>query len=155
MSHDYLLTARCFYEEMWSQPNLDTADEIIHPDYAPTWVHIPHKGPEQLKHEIHYFRTMFPDLKYEVVDAIAEGNKVWVRYQGTGTHEGAGWGFEPTHKVAAFEGVGIFTFHENGQIIDRWASYSFYDIFTSLGLAPPWWELSQYLKPYEPSRSDS
>jgi hypothetical protein len=146
MPSPHLLTARRFYEEMWSEPNFAAADEIIHPDYAPVWVHIPKKGPEQLKHEIRYFRTMFPDLKYEVTDIIGEGDKVWARYRGTGTHEGAGWGFEATHKAAEFEGVGIFTFTANGQIIDRWASYSFYDIFTSLGLAPPWWELSRHLK---------
>lgn len=145
MPSPYLITARRFYEDMWSKPDLAAADEIIHPTYAPSWVHLPQKGPAQLKHEIRYFRTMFPDLIYEVVDLLGDDTKVWVRYRGTGTHEGAGWGFAPTHKKAEFEGVSIFTFHANGQISDHWAAYSFYDIFTSLGLAPPWWELSKVL----------
>ena len=37
-----------------------------------------------------------------------------------------------------------------GRIVDRWSVYSFYDIFSELGLAPPWWELSKHLVNYKP-----
>jgi len=144
-SPNNLETVRLWYEQMWSQPDFDLADRIVHPDYDPDWVQIPKKGPEQIKHEMRYFRGMFPDLAYKLVDAIAEGDRVWARYEGAGTHEGPGWGFEPTHRRATFEGVGIFYFDDQGRIVDRWGMFSFYDIFTSLGLAPPWWELSKHL----------
>ena len=143
-------TAIQWFETMWSLPDFDLADRIIHPEYAPDWVHIPKKGPDQVKHEIRYFRGMFPDLRYEVLDTAVEGSKVWARYRGKGTHLGAGWGFEPTGRIAAFEGVDVFTFDASGLVVDRWAAYSFYDIFTELGLAPPWWELKKYLKGYPP-----
>ena len=142
-----LLTVRRWYEEMWSLPDPDIADEIVHTDYAPHWVHIPAKGSEQLKIEIRYFREMFPDLKYTVMDSAADGEKVWAWYRGTGTHLGPGWGFEATGKTVEFDGMAIFYFDDAGLIVDRWAVYSFYDIFTNLGLAPPWWELSKYLAP--------
>jgi hypothetical protein len=145
--------AKRWYEEMWSGPDFGLADELVHPDYDPDWVHIPKKGGEQVKHEMRYFRGMFPDLRYEVVDCIGEGGRVWVRYRGTGTQAGSGWGFEATGRRAEFEGVGIFYFDDQGLIIDRWGMFSFYDIFSSLGLAPPWWELSRHLD-YTPQEDE-
>jgi predicted ester cyclase len=108
-------------------------------------VQIPKKGPEQVKHEVRYFRSVFPDLQYTIVDSAAFPGKVWIRYKGVGTQKGAAWGFEPTHKQAEFEGVTIFTIDRNGQISDRWSAFCMYDIFVELGLAPPFWELNQLI----------
>lgn len=140
-----VVTATRWYEEMWSKPDLDLADEIVDPDYAPDWIHIEARGPAQVKHEMRYFRSVFPDLKYEVVDSAGQGSKVWVRYQATGTQNGEAWGFEASGKRATFEGVTIFTFGANGKIIDRWGAFCFYDLLSDLGLVPPLWELSQHL----------
>jgi hypothetical protein len=137
------LTKRWF--ELWSTRNLEIADEIIDPDYAPEWIRIPKKGPEQVKHEVRYFRGMFPDLCYEIIDITTQANKVWVRYQATGTHQGAAWGFEATGKQVTCEGVTIFTIGSTGKISDLWGMFCFYDIFTELGLVPPWWELGKHL----------
>lgn len=147
-------TVRLWYERMWSLPDLELADRIVHPEYAPHWIHIPKKGPEQVKHEIRYFRGMFPDLQYRVLDMAADGARVWVWYRGTGTHLGAGWGFEATGRRAEFDGMGIFYFDDAGMIVDRAAVYSFYDIFTELGLAPPWWELKNHLKDWPKGAGD-
>ena len=85
--------ARRWFQELWSKPDLDLADEIVAPDYAPDWIQIDSKGPAQVKHEIRYFRSVFPDLRYKIVDIIAREDRVWVRYKGSGTHEGTAWGF--------------------------------------------------------------
>jgi len=142
--HTQNIVAHLWFEVMWTKPDLDLADELIDPAYAPAFVQIPKKGPEQIKHEIRYFRTMFPDLKYTVVDSTQVEDRVWVRYRGTGTHLGKAWGFDPTGKIATFEGATILYLGPNGKVIDRWAAYSFLDIFNQLDLVPPFWELSQY-----------
>lgn len=146
MSVEKSLTAvhRWFFD-LWSQGNLAVADEIIALDYAPDWVQIPKKGPEQVKHEVRYFRSVFPDLQYTIVDSAAFPEKVWVRYRGIGTQKGAAWGFPPTNKQVEFEGATILTIDQNGQISDRWGAFCMYDIFTDLGLTPLFWELSQLL----------
>ena len=140
-----LITTQKWFEEMWSKPDFDLADEIVDPNYAPDWIHIASKGPAQVKHEIRYFRTVFPDLKYEVVDCLQHDDQVWARYSAQGTQLGKAWGFEASGKRAIFEGVTILTFGSDGKIIDRWGAFCFYDLFTELGLVPPFWELSQYL----------
>ena len=66
---------RCWYEEMRSKPDLEMADEFVDKDYDPDWVHIEAVGPAQIKHEIKYFRSIFPNLKYEIVDIIGEDDK--------------------------------------------------------------------------------
>lgn len=137
--------ARRWFIDLWSQGNLDVADEIIAPDYAPAWIQIPKKGPEQVKHEVRYFRSIFPDLQYTIIDSAAFPDKIWIRYKGVGTQKGAAWGFAPTNKLAEFEGVTIFTIDQAGQISDRWGAFCMYNIFADLGLIPPFWELSQLI----------
>lgn len=137
--------AHLWYEVMWSKPDPELADELVGPDYAPEWIHIDKKGPAQVKHEIKYFRSVFPDLKYEIVETAGLHDRVWIRYKAKGTQLGPAWGFPPTGKVVEFDGATIL-YIEQGKVIDRWGAFSFYDILTDLELVPPLWELRDYLK---------
>ena len=136
--------ARRWFEDLWSHGQLDVADEIVDPEYAPEWVQIDATGPGQIKHEVRYFRSVFPDLVYKIVDTVGLEDRVWVRYRGSGTQEGAAWGFEPTNKHVTFEGATILTISGEGKITDRWGAFCLYDILADLDLVPPFWELSQH-----------
>jgi len=138
--------AHLWYEVMWSKPEPDLADELVAPDYAPEWVHIDKTGPEQIKHEIRYFRSVFPDLKYEIVETATLPDRVWIRYKAKGTQLGSAWGFPPSGKAVEFDGATIL-YIRNGKVIDRWSAFSFYDILTDLGLVPPLWELRDHIQP--------
>jgi len=137
---------RRWYQELWSKPDLDVADEIISADYQPDWVQIDKKGPEQIKHEVRYFRSVFPDLVYQVVDMVSAEDRVWVRYRATGTQTGPAWGFPATHRQVSFEGATIFYLDSEGKIADRWGAFCFYDLLADLELVPPFWELKDSLK---------
>jgi predicted ester cyclase len=136
---------RRWYEEMWSKPDLDIADEIVDKEYDPDWVHIDAVGPAQIKHEIRYFRSVFPDLKYDIIEISGEEDKVWIRYKAKGTQKGNAWGFEASGKEVEFEGATILYINSQGKVIDRWGAFCFYDILTELGLVPSLWELSKHL----------
>jgi predicted ester cyclase len=138
--------AHLWYEVMWSEPNPDLADQLVAPEYAPAWVHIDKKGPEQIKHEIKYFRSVFPDLRYEIVETASLPDRVWIRYRAKGTQLGSAWSFPPSGKSVEFDGATIL-YIRNGQVIDRWSAFSFYDILTDLGLVPPLWELRNHIGP--------
>jgi len=138
--------ARRWYEEMWSEPDLDVADEIVDKNYDPEWVHIDAVGSAQIKHEIRYFRSIFPDLKYEILDLIGDDEKVWIRFKGRGKQMGNAWGFEATGREVEFEGVTILYINSNGMVSDRWGAFCFYDILTDLGLVPHLWNLSERLE---------
>ncbi len=132
--------------EMWSKPELNLADELVDMDYNPDWVHIDAVGPAQIKHEIKYFRSIFPNLEYEIVEINGQDDKVWIRYKGKGTQVGNAWGFEPTGKEVEFEGATILYINSEGKVTDRWGAFCFYDILTDLDLVPPIWDLSKKLK---------
>ena len=138
--------AHLWYEVMWSKPDPELAEELVDPDYAPEWIHIDKKGPAQVKHEIQYFRSVFPDLMYEIVEMAALHDRVWIRYKAMGTQLGPAWGFPPTGNVVEFDGATILYIKE-GKVIDRWGAFSFYDLLTDLGLVPPLWELKDQLPP--------
>ena len=137
--------AYLWYEVMWSKPDPVIADEIVDPNYAPEWIHIDKKGPEQVKHEIKYFRSVFPDLKYEIVETAALVDRVWIRYKARGTQQGSAWGFPPTGKIVEFSGATIL-YIKDGKVMDRWGAFSFYDILTDLELVPPLWELKDHIQ---------
>jgi hypothetical protein len=143
-SEDHERIAYLWYEVMWSEPNPSIADEIVDANYAPEWIHIDKRGPEQIKHEIKYFRSVFPDLKYEIVETAALADRIWIRYKAKGTQLGSAWGFAPTGKTVEFDGATIL-YIQNGKVVNRWGAFSFYDILTDLGLVPPLWELKNHL----------
>jgi hypothetical protein len=146
MSFDnYRRLAERWFLEMWSKPAPDVADQIISIDYAPAWVQIEAKGPAQVKHEIRYFRAVFPDLKYEIKDLAIQEDRVWVRYLGRGTQLGRAWGFEASGRTVEFEGATILFINSEGLVHDRWSAFSFYDILSDLKLVPPLWELREKL----------
>lgn len=140
--------AKRWYGELWSEGLLEVADEIVASDYNPEWIHIDKSGPEQVKYEVSYFRSAFPDLVYRILDRSIGTERVWIRYKGQGTHLGSAWGFEPTGKKATIEGVSILYFDSTGKIRDQWGAFCFYDIFEELGLVPPFGELSSFTQNY-------
>ena len=137
--------AHLWYEVMWSKPDPDLADELVDLNYAPAWIHIDKKGPDQIKHEIKYFRSVFPDLKYEIVETAVLPDRVWIRYHANGIQQGTAWGLPPTGKAVEFEGATIL-YLKDGKVIDRWGAFSFYDILSDLGLVPPLWELKDHIQ---------
>ncbi|HEC37481.1 MAG TPA: hypothetical protein ENI29_04540 [bacterium] len=112
-------------------------------------MHIDKTGPDQVKHEINYFRTLFPDLKYKIIEMISDEKKVWIRYKACGTHLGKGWGFEASNKFVEFEGATILYISSEGKVKDQWGAFCFYDIFADLGAVPSFGELNKYLRDFK------
>ena len=138
-------TTEKWFSELWSKGNLSVADKIIDESYNPEWIQIDKTGPEQVKHEVKYFRSIFPDLKYEIEDLVISEIKVWAKYRAQGTQTGTAWGFEPSNNAVSFDGAVILTFNKEGRIVDRWGAFCFYDILVDLGLTPSLWEMSEVL----------
>jgi len=69
------------WEEVWQQGDLERIEELFAPDFVR---HDPGReihGPEENRQFIKGFRAAFPDLHFTVLDQIAEGYKVAVRYR--------------------------------------------------------------------------
>jgi len=75
----------------------------------------------------------FPDFHVAIEDIIAEGDKVCVRLQETGTHRGEYLGLAPTGNKLSYTVVAIWRIVE-GKIAEAWIVYDQMDFLKQLGV---------------------
>ena len=81
------------------------------------------------------FYTAFPDWREEIVEMVAEGNKVAGRFRCSGTHRGEFLSEAPTGKRMEVEEV-FFLRVEDGKFVDFWALEDSMGRMRQLGLLP-------------------
>jgi predicted ester cyclase len=79
------------------------------------------------------FRTAFPDWHEEIVDLVAERDKVVGRFRCSGTHQGEFLGAAPTGKRMEVEEV-FFLRTEGGRFVDFWGLEDSLSRMRQLGL---------------------
>ena len=111
-------------EEVLNGGQLEVIDEL----YAPELAGAPRRW-------ITPFRISFPDVHMEVVDLIAEGDKVVGRFTCSATHLGAWLGHAPTgRRFERIDEVSIFRLRD-GRIIQAWSLEDSLGRLQQLGLA--------------------
>jgi len=131
-------TARRWTEELWGQGKLEVADEIIASDYVrhDPGDPFPARGPQDVKRIVSMLRTMLPDLRLELEDMIADGDKVVSRYTAVATDTRGYMGMPPTDKTIRTNAIQIFRFAE-GKIVESWAVRDDLGTLRQLGHLPP------------------
>jgi predicted ester cyclase len=76
-------------------------------------------------------RPAFPDLRVEIHDQIAEGDKVTTRKTLRGTHRGDLFGIPPTGRSVAIEVVDIVRL-EAGRYVEHWGVNTFPSVLADL-----------------------
>lgn len=119
-----------------SQGDESVAEAIIHPDF------FDHTNPLGMQHGldghkaiVRLFRTVFPDLTWDIDDLIAEGDKVVARTTMRGTHRGDFFGLPPTGKRVEMPGVHIIRIADD-RIIEHWGSNDDLSLMRQLGAIP-------------------
>ena len=113
------------FVEVMNAGDLDLLAEVCEPGLA-----------RRLRDWIAPFLRSFPDMRMEVVELIAEGERVVGRFRCSATHRGRWRGHEPTGR--RFEGideVGFYTVRD-GRIVESWAIEDTLDRLRQLGLPP-------------------
>ena len=82
------------------------------------------------------FNNAFPDLHHEIVDMVAEGDKVAIRLNVTGTHKGEFQGIPPTGKKLYLYEMGFITIID-GKITEGWISADTMGLLQQLRALPP------------------
>ena len=123
--------------EIWSTGELDRLDDLVADDVVHHDPYDPHAadGLEGLKKTIELNRTAFPDMRIEIEDQVAEGDKVVTRWVATMTHEGNLGGAEPTGKRVTLAGTTIERF-ENGKVVESWRSMDTLGLLRQIGALP-------------------
>lgn len=100
------VVVRRLFDEVYNAQNFDVLDELVAEDV------VNHSATEEHKHGIEGFRhvmewgaALMPGGRYEILDMIADGDKVACRVQVSGTQEGEVFGIPPTGKSFTAEHV--------------------------------------------------
>jgi steroid delta-isomerase-like uncharacterized protein len=70
------------------------------------------------------FHLAIPDVKSEIIDMVAEGDRLVLRFNFTGTHEGDFLGFPASGAKLKFEGM-IMRRFENEKVAEDWDYFDF------------------------------
>lgn len=112
-----------FYDEVFNTGKVELLDKYVTADAVEHELFPGQKEPvmviEQIKLFMTHLRTAFPDLKVEVKDLIAEGDKVTARIVLTGTHKGEFNGIPATGQKVSFDAIDIIKF-SNGKCVEHW-----------------------------------
>ena len=114
-----------------NKKDLSILDELISPDFVDPSFQL--RGPESYKQFETLFFNGFPDWHETIEDIIAEGDKVWVRFTGTGTHSGEWRGLAPTGKNITFHGVQIWRIVD-GKVVEKHSIIDLLDALKQLGV---------------------
>ena len=136
MDKNKAITGR-FWEEVFNRRNLDVIPNLVTKDYvfhgsAGKEV----RGREGLKQFLRMFFNAFPDLRFDVEDIFAEGDKVVSRVTCRGTHKGALMGIPPTGKQIATTVICINRF-VGERIAEDWELIDLFGMMVQLGVIPP------------------
>lgn len=122
------------YDGVWNRENPGVADELVAADY---YIHDREiaeemRGPELYRQLAAGTHEMFPDMEITIHDTVAAGEKVTVRWTMTGTHEGTGFGMEPTGETVEFDAIEINRF-EDGKLTETWTQSDQLGLMQQLG----------------------
>jgi steroid delta-isomerase-like uncharacterized protein len=130
--------SRRFFDEVWNKGNLAVIDEIITKDHVnsgPGTISGLPNGPEGSKQFVTTYRNAFPDVRFTIVDQIAEGDKVVTRWSAEGTHKGELAGFPATGKSSTVTGIVVDRI-VNGKIAESWGIFDEFGMMQQLGAIP-------------------
>ena len=133
---DHAATLRRFYDsinagEVEGFGGLLADDFVEHeetPGLAPT--------KEGVKEFFRMYIAAFPNLRFDVEDILASGDKVVARVRVTGTHEGEFMGMPATGKGVDVQAIDIVRFGDDGLAHEHWGVFDAMAMMQQLGVVP-------------------
>lgn len=109
-----------FYADIWNRHDKSRIRSLLHPDFTFRGS----LGPARTGHNgfaayVDFVHEALGDYRCDILDLIAEGQKVFARMRFSGIHRGEFLGYQPTGKPVEWAGAALFTF-EGDRISDLW-----------------------------------
>ncbi len=126
-----------WFEEVWNQGHEDAIDELAAEDFVIHGLQDPSGndviGRETFKPFFRQLRAAFPDMHFEIEDALTDGDKAFVRCRVTARHSGPGVTPAPTNKRVDFTGMCVARV-KDGRISEGWNNFDLLTMYRQLGL---------------------
>lgn len=129
-----IATFRRVIEEGFNKGNMTALDECFAPAYKEHQFDLP-PTLEGFKGSINYLRHTFAEFSLTIEDMVADGDKVWARMTGRGTHSEEFMGHPPTGKSFTITVVDICRF-EDAKIVEHWGTPDRFHLIAQLGFLP-------------------
>jgi len=131
--------ARRALEEIYAKGDLDMLDELVHPEFLnhePAHPDLP-IGPESVRQTVEGLHGTFSDLRFEVHQEIAEGDRVVQLVTMSGRQTGPMMGRPPTGKAFSARHTHIWRVAD-GRLAEHWGVRDDLRLLEQLGLFPGW-----------------
>ena len=133
MSKEQNAAALTKFAEAVSTGNYDLFDDVVAPnsiDHDPAPGQVP--GPKGYRALFTEMRRVFPDMKVELAELVADEDAIAFAYTFTGTHDGPLMGIPATGKKVKIRGMQISKFRD-GKMVERWGSSDQLGMFQQIG----------------------
>ena len=119
--------------EAENERNYALFDEFLAPDFVNNQLTQEFRGREIYKQGSESFIKGFPDFHGTIEDITAEGDKVWIRYKGTGTHKGEWLGLAPTGRKITMNSLAIYRIVDT-KVVEMTVVKDLLDFFKQIGV---------------------
>ena len=123
--------------EAWNSHDIEKVISFYSPDYIGDDIGQSSllRGHEGLRAMLENYWSAFPDLRFEVVSTLVEGNRLAIVWVGEGTHQGTIMNIPPTGHKVQVRGVSLIDV-ENGLIMRGQYIWDLAGMLRHMGLLP-------------------
>jgi predicted ester cyclase len=126
------------YQDAYNRNDLDVLDEVLDPNWTTNgWPEVMPQTIENAKELYQVLLASFPDLSYETLDLIAEGDTVVQHWKARCTFKGELFGVvPPTGELIVADGISIFRL-AGGKIVEHVAFADDFGFWEQAGVEFP------------------
>ena len=124
-----------YVEEVWNGHDLDAIDGLVSPEYFNHAASTEEYRRGGARRAVEWVLSVFPDHRFEVEDAAADGQTVALRGTMVATHEGELEGIAPTGKRVLAQQSHWFRVVD-GKLAEHWAVRDDLSMLQQLGIMP-------------------
>ncbi|MEW6195587.1 MAG: ester cyclase [Bacteroidota bacterium] len=127
---------RILIEDGFSKGDVSVFDKYSSADFIEHQNGIKPQNVEGVKKAISNLHNSFPDFSLTIEDLVSDGDKVWGRLTGRGTHKKQFGPMPPTNKKYEITVIDIMRFKEE-KLIEHWGVADRLSLMEQLGMKPP------------------
>ena len=124
-----------YVEEVWNGHDLDAIDGLVSPEYVNHAASTEEYRRGGARRAVEWVLSVFPDHRFDVEDAAADGQTVALRGTMVATHEGELMGIGPTGRRVSAQQSHWFRVAD-GKITKHWAVRDDLGMMRQLGIMP-------------------
>jgi predicted ester cyclase len=121
---DNRTVARVALEQVCAHADMELAPTCYAEDFADHVNGLDYEGLEGVRRSTALYRALFDDLAFEVLDQVAEGDRVASRFVVTGSNRG---------RQVQFWGITVSRIRD-GHIVEDWSAFDSLELLRQLGL---------------------